>query len=351
MFGERLKLARKRSGLSLRALSAQIDGLVSAQAIGKYERGAMMPSSTVAIALAKSLDVSTSYLLSPSNVSLESVEFRKEASAKAKERAVVEAEVLDSVDRYLQIEQILGVDDSSREQQDWTPYDVQSVEDAEDAAVSLRVTWDLGSRPIPDITELLEERGIKIIKLRLPSTVDGLTCDVRRTDGNDFSVIVCSDEKSIERQRFTIAHELGHVIMKVSSEFLEEMACNRFAAAFLVPADELRREVGRHRLNFGFGELVEIKQKYGVSAAALVTRMQELRIIRRKTAEGIFRGIGSTWRIEEPCPLGRAESPRRFRRLCLRALAEDEISESRAAELLRLSVDEVDHIMTGSVSR
>ena len=62
MFGERLKLARKRSGLSLRALSSRINGIVSAQAIGKYERGEMMPSSNVAIALAEALGVSLSYL-------------------------------------------------------------------------------------------------------------------------------------------------------------------------------------------------------------------------------------------------------------------------------------------------
>ena len=45
MLSERLKLARKRSGLSLRALSSGMGGIVSAQAIGKYERGEMMPSS------------------------------------------------------------------------------------------------------------------------------------------------------------------------------------------------------------------------------------------------------------------------------------------------------------------
>ena len=44
MFSERLKLARKRSGLSLRALSSAMGGIVSAQAIGKYERTEMMPS-------------------------------------------------------------------------------------------------------------------------------------------------------------------------------------------------------------------------------------------------------------------------------------------------------------------
>ena len=247
MFSERLRLARKRSGLSLRALSSRIESMVSAQAIGKYERGQMMPSSTVAIALAEALDVSMSYLLSPSSVSVESVEFRKEASTKAKERAAVEAEVLDNVDRYLQIEEILGIGDSSREEQGGMSYDVRIVEDAEDGAMSLRAAWSLGSGPIPDMTELLEDRGIKVLKLRLPGSVDGLTCHVRRVDGDDVPVVVCSDEKSIERQRFTIAHELGHMVMDMPPEVPEEMACHRFAGAFLVPGDELMRGVGRHR--------------------------------------------------------------------------------------------------------
>ena len=108
MFSERLKIARKRSGLSLRELSSHMERIVSAQAIGKYERGEMMPSSTVAIALAKTLDVSMSYLLSSSEVSLKSVEFRKLASTKARERATVEAEVLDNVERYLQVEEPVG---------------------------------------------------------------------------------------------------------------------------------------------------------------------------------------------------------------------------------------------------
>ena len=118
MFSERLKLARKRSGLSLRALSSRIGGIVTAQAIGKYERGEMMPSSTVALALAKALDVSMSYLFSPSKVSLESVEFRKLASTKVRERAAVEADVLDIMDRYLQLEELLGIDSGRQDRPD-----------------------------------------------------------------------------------------------------------------------------------------------------------------------------------------------------------------------------------------
>ena len=350
MFGERLKLARKRSGLSLRALSSRINGIVSAQAIGKYERGEMMPSSNVAIALAEALGVSLSYLLSPSNVSLKSVEFRKLSSTNARERAAVEGEVLDHVDRYLQVEELLGISDGMRDEPDDAPYSIEAVEDAEPAAMSIRTAWNLGGSPIPDMTELLEERGIKILKLSLPESVDGLTCRVRRVGGDDVPVVVCSTAKSLERQRFTIAHELGHMVLDIPSTVPEEKACHRFAGAFLAPRDELIREVGRRRHNFGFAELIDIKHMFGISAAALVIRMRDLGIITEATLRGIFRGIGRSWRKKEPCPLERTESPRRFLRLCLRALAENEISESKAAELLRMRVSEIERIMAGSAA-
>ena len=350
MFSERLRLARKRSGLSLRALSSEIDGLVSAQAIGKYERAEMMPSSTVAIALAEALEVSPSYLLSPSSVSLESVEFRKLSSTRARERAAVEAEVLDHVDRYLQVEEILGIDNTGQDIPEGAPYRISDVEDAEDAATALRAAWNLGSAPIQNMTELLEERGIKVFKLDLPERVDGLSCRVHRLDGGDVPVVVCSTGKTLERQRFTIAHELGHLVLDIPSTIAEEKACHRFAGAFLAPGAELIREVGRRRHNFGFGELIEIKRMFGISAAALVMRMRDLDIIKGNTLQAIFRGIGSRWRSEEPHPLDREELPTRFRRLCLRALAENEISDSKAAELLRLRVSEIDRIMVGSAA-
>ena len=350
MFSERLKLARKRSGLSLRALSSAMGGIVSAQAIGKYERAEMMPSSTVAIALAEALEVSLSYLMSPSKVSLESVEFRKLASTRARERAAVEGEVLDHVDRYLQVEEILGIDTTEQDEPDGAPYRIDSVDDAEGAAMSVRIAWNLGGGPIPDMTELLEERGIKVFKLSLPGSVDGLSCRVRRVGGDDVRVVVRSTVKSFERQRFTIAHELGHIVMDIPSTVREERACQRFAGAFLAPGDELIREVGRRRLNFGFGELIEIKHMFGISAAALVMRMRDLGIITEATLRDIFGGIGSNWRTDEPLPLEREESPTRFLRLCLRALAENEISESKAAELLRLRVSEIEGIMAGSAA-
>ena len=348
MFSERLKLARKRSGLSLRELSSNMGGMVSAQAIGKYERGEMMPSSSVAIALANAIDVTTTYLLSPTVVSLESVEFRKLASTKVRERAMVEAAVLDHVDRYLQVEELLDIASNVWEVPDGAPYPAETVEDGELIAARVREAWNLGGGPIPSMTALLEERGIKVLKLDFPRAVDGLTCLVHRTDDTAVPVVVCSTGKSIERQRFTLAHELGHLVMDIPAGMPEEKICDRFVSALLVPEDELVREVGRRRLDFGFGELVEIKKIFGVSAAALVIRMRDLGIIGEATVTRIFRGIGRSWRTQEPCPLTQPESPKRFRRLCLRALAEDVISESKAAELLGMRVSEIERVMVGT---
>ena len=348
MFSERLKLARKRSGLSLRELSSAMGGIVTAQAIGKYERAEMMPSSTVAIALAAALEVSTSYLLSPSKVSLESVDFRKLSTTRVRERAVVESEVLDHVDRYLQIEEVLGIDFTKKHEPDGAPFRIDVLEDTEGAATEVRSAWNLGGGPIPNITALLEERGIKVFKLNLPVSIDGLSSQVRRVGGDDVPVVVCSTTKSVERQRFTIAHELGHLVLDIPLTVQEEKACHRFAGAFLVPGDDLIREIGRRRFNFGFLELIEIKHMYGISAAALVMRMRDLGIISEATLRDIFGGIGRNWRYVEPQPLDRVEIPTRFRRLCLRALAENEISESKAAELLRLRVSEIAGIMAGS---
>ena len=64
MFGQRLRLARKRAGLSLRSLAERMDPKVTAQAISKYEAGKMMPSSAVLVGLGEALDVSLDFLMS-----------------------------------------------------------------------------------------------------------------------------------------------------------------------------------------------------------------------------------------------------------------------------------------------
>jgi Zn-dependent peptidase ImmA (M78 family)/DNA-binding XRE family transcriptional regulator len=347
MFGERLKLARKRAGLSLRGLAEAIDHAVTAQAIGRYERGEMLPGSANALKLAKALGVPLSYLFSPSEIRLEGVEFRKLAATRAQERAMVEAAVLDSLDRHLLIEELLEIGSHVWDRPDGAPFRVASLEDAENAAERVREAWNLDGDGIPNLTELLEEHGIKVLRLDFPLSVDGLTCRVARPDKAKVPVIVGSASKSVERRRFTLAHELGHMVMAIEGDLDEEKACQRFASALLLAREDLLSEVGQRRQAFGYAEIIEIKRMYGVSAAALIVRLRDLGVITDGTVQTVFRGIGRTWRKAEPEPLPETEEPRRFQRLVLRALAEDIISLPKAAELLRKGTGEVNRIMSG----
>src|SRR4051812_45596673 len=99
MIGQRLKMARAASGLSLREMEERIGNRVTAQAIGKYERNESMPSSDVLLALADGLGVSEDYLLATADLVLEGVDFRKRDITSKKEEASVEARTLHLLER------------------------------------------------------------------------------------------------------------------------------------------------------------------------------------------------------------------------------------------------------------
>lgn len=351
MFGERLHLARKKAGYSLRDLADRLEGKVSAQAIGKYERGEMMPSSGVLIALAKVLGVSMDFFAAPSGVRLGNIDFRKHSGTSVRERAQVEAEVIEHVERYLLIEEILELK-SSEWQAPFRRRPIKTPEEAEKVAEDVRNQWLLGEDPIPNLTELLEEKGIKVMLLNLPDRVSGLTCEVERPGKEPVPVVVVNGNHNLERRRLTMAHELGHRVMDASEDILEK-AANRFAGAFLQPPQLVRREVGYHRHRFGVEEVMATKRLYRVSASAFVVRCRDLGIISQDALIRIFQTFGRTWRSEEPKPLeptdqrGEFEKPKRFQRLCYRALAEDLINQTKAAELLQCPVQQVEAAMTG----
>lgn len=344
MIGKRLKLARAASGLSLRALQAAMHDLVTAQAIGKYERDESMPGSDVLLALSRALGISPEYLASDAELVLEDVAFRKKVVTRRKEEARIEASVLHFVERYSGVEAALLLNTGEWSRPRGAPFSVGAAADAERIAEELRKHWGLGADPIPDLAELLEERGIKVLTLDLED-VDGLTAHVGPPGKASLPVIVVSANAWGERQRFTMAHELGHLLLAARAGQDAESAAHRFAGAFLAPADTLRAHVGRRRRAISRGELLELKKVFGMSAQALAFRCRDLEIISSSEFRRLFREFSRLgWRTppyEEPFAMKSLSRPRRFERLCYRALAEGVIAESRAAELLELSVRDV----------
>jgi hypothetical protein len=120
-----------------------------------------------------------------------------------------------------------------------------------------------------------------------------------------------------------------------------------------MPRAHLLREVGKHRNALGYKELIDLKRLYRVSGAALLMRLRQLDVISEGILIYIFQTIGRGWRSQEPQELegpekrGQYERALRFERLCYRALAEELISLSKAAELLRQPVPDVEAGLKG----
>ena len=110
IFSARLKNARVINGMSMDGLCTKMNNLVSKQTISKYESGKMLPNSTNLIALANALDVKPDYLLRPFTVSLDRIEFRKKSKMSVKEENSIKERIRDKIERYIEVEEILGID-------------------------------------------------------------------------------------------------------------------------------------------------------------------------------------------------------------------------------------------------
>ena len=171
---------------------------------------------------------------------------------------------------------------------------------------------------------------------------------VRRADKSAVPVLVVNDSHWGERQRLTMAHELGHMVLEVGAKVDDEPAAFRFAGAFLMPAEVLWAAMGKHRTSIGWSELFALKKLFGVSVQALTYRCKDLGIFGPTQFRRLFNEFSRLgWRrppYQEPYAMP-GEEPQRFERLCFRALAEDAISEAKAAELLEISVHELNQRM------
>lgn len=341
-FGERLKQARVAAGLSQRALAEQAN--LSAMAISKYENGQMSPSSDVLLRLAKALGVKTGYFNRPLQVSVECPAFRKHSRLGKKKQAAVEGRIIEALERYLATEEVFAPGHLPQfEMPQACREPVTSIEQAEDVAENLRREWGLGEDPIANLCETLEDQGIKVVLLEdIDGDFDGYSCWANGTVPAVASQI--ADDLPGDRQRFNLAHELGHLMLEdVIADGVDiEKVCHRFAAAFLVPSSAVRQEMGGDRNTIYFEELHSLKHKWGLSMSAWLRRLADLAIISQSEYALCMRMFSKRgWRRREPGKPVEPEHTGRLERLVQRAVAEDIISVSRAADFLNRPLIEV----------
>jgi Zn-dependent peptidase ImmA (M78 family)/transcriptional regulator with XRE-family HTH domain len=337
LFGTRLRQAREAAGFSLRKLAAQLQSVVSHAQLAKYEKGQDVPSSAVLLALCSALACSPDQLFRPMHAGVDAIAFRKKSRATKSGEKAVKARVQDSVDRYFELEGIVGV-----ESKPLAPVGLRcsSGEDAEKAAVAVRDQWGLGENPIANMIELLEEHHIKVQQVDVNEHFDGCSGWGQAGDMR-FPIIVLANwlGNDLPRKRFTAAHELGHLVMDMPrlDAKEQEKACHRFAGAFLLPRTALVAHIGPHRRQVEWKELAFLKQEYGLSMAAALHRLHDHGIINDALYRQLCIAINVRgWRTQEPGTYVGTEECFRFRQLLYRGLAEAKISLTKAAELAGL---------------
>lgn len=337
MLGERIQRARKALGLSLRDLGERI--ALSHAAVKKYEDNQVTPSSDVLIKLAKALHVKVEYFFRAERFTLENIHYRKHADTPERHLQEIAASILDQIERRVELESMFPSPPVSRFSIQQPTKLLDDIDAVEALADQVRTQWGLGFDPIPDLIDIFEERGIKVFAIdndRYPK-IDGLYAEVKK-----MPVIVVGDRRPGDRQRFTMAHELGHLLLdqRLADGLDLESFCNRFAGAFLLPKKSLIRVLGEHRNSIEPRELSLLKQEYGISMTSILHRAEEIGIISNKLyrqlrAEFDERG----WTKHEPGRQYPKEITHIFEQMIFHALAEEYIGESKAAELMNMPLE------------
>lgn len=305
---------------------------VSPSLISRYERGKARPDSSFVLEVAEALGVRAESLLRSTYVEVTKPDFRAFQRLSKGEEASILARVGEWIERYLELEQLVG----STPRFQFEPTRVSSFTDIEEAAERLRNEWGLGVDPIDNLTESLEDKGVRVCPLEADADFDALTFWAE----DDTPVIAVRKGVPGDRQRFSIAHELGHLVLRVH-RLDEEDAANRFAGAFLVPRENVIGELGEHRKALNPHELHLLKHKYGLSMAGWVYRAKDVGVLSESGARKMWRLFSKNgWRRKEPGEFFEPEEPTRMKRLLLRGLQEEIITRERAAELVGMPLSE-----------
>lgn len=326
--GERIKSARIGAGMSQRELAREMG--LSGMAISKYESGEVIPRSSLIIQMSEILGVSVDYFFRSISVNLSQPQYRCRKLLRKKEESQIHAQVREWLERYFEIELILGEEKPltlpSREN-----CRITTLDEIEGVAQSVRNEWDLGLDPIESVMDVLEQHGVKVGVIKATDKFDALTFYYDDTT----PIIAVNNNMPGDRQRFNLAHELGHLLLQIEGNVNEEKAAHRFAAAFLVPEKMAVSELGERRRNISPREFYVLKHKWGMSMSAWLHRAADLGIIPESTSERLWALFNKNgWRQHEPGTPLPPERPTHMELLVFRALSEKRISQSRAQELL-----------------
>lgn len=209
----------------------------------------------------------------------------------------------------------------------------------EEIARKCRYILNIERGPVPSLVNLLENNGIVIVKTDLfIEKIDGLSTISEK----GIHIIFLNARMPNDRQRFSLAHELGHILMHFDiptiSENVEEEA-NRFASEFLMPRDEIINSLR----NLTFSKLGELKRYWNVSMKSLVRRARDLNTINEQQYRNLQIGFSKRgMSVSEPIPL-QEEKPYILNQVIKLYLHELGYSIQELARVINLTIKEFEN--------
>lgn len=285
--GTNLRLIRLFHDLSLTELGERVS--VSKQFLSRVETGAESVAAPLENSLAEELNVLPEffYHLDPNPIADEQCHFRRQLTTKVVLRQVARA-------RGEMLKRLVGVLDEHVELPRYQvgEADPGSSETIERAAEKFRSLFGLGLGPLSNVTRIAENAGAVVMKVHgLAPEIDAVSFATKRP-----LIALNSSGRSACRERFGIAHELGHFSLHIgvlTGDRLTETQANRFASAFLMPrstfAGECRLAIRGTRLNWP--GLSELKLRWGVSKAAIIFRGRQLGMFSDDQARAGYIGL------------------------------------------------------------
>jgi len=283
-------LARESRGITQSSLAKQLG--VTQAAVSKAEKIQGKVSENLLEKIAKVLIYPVGFFLQPGHSYPPATPLhRKQKGLGKKLQHKIEAE---ANIRRLHIQKLL--DSIDVEGKSIPVFEIDEYETAQNVASALRRYLRLPKGPVANMTAIIEGFGIAVILCNFYSEkIDGFTLFGKA----NVPLVFINKQMPWCRIRFTLAHELGHIVMNhVPGANIEEEA-NEFASSFLMPKEDIEKDF--HLKILSLSDLANLKPYWKVSMQAILTRATRLGFLTKDKARRLWMNLSSAgYRKREP---------------------------------------------------
>lgn len=294
----RLREARREVGMSTRAVAQNLPGklAVSHTTIASYEKGVTVPPINVLAALADLYNRPLNWFLE-NRTTLDSFRYRNMRSrVRLADQRQFQAVAGKWAEAYFNLDKHLKGHPSHH-------FNAMRVEeDLEPDLLASTVRENFlnldDGQPIQSMVHVLESFSAWAFEVKVTFGIDGAAA----RHGNEF-VVVLNPDVANERARMNVAYELAHVLYDDCRQRLSwtdaevETRAYTFASSLLVPPSQLKAAFDGK----SFLKLIQYKEKFGISLAAMIYMAEKERIIKTTTSRWLWTElIRRGWRQNEP---------------------------------------------------